>query len=276
MKIASLHWLTLLLLVVQACQAPSSTVPAPAPSLEVVAPAPTVSSPSPSPTVPGDPFLKGVDKAAGATNLAQSAQTPEDWSLVIDQWQRAIAFMKAVPPGSPNRAAAQKLIGQYQDALAQARQQAKSGAKSAPISKAPEEGGTILIAGSPQPTASPSNVNEAIANVNALLQQQTQFFQQKQRFANNLTELGSAIAADTASYTYSMGPVQPKQVVVTAIAKQEGLLSYTGAVFVVKDEKNTDAPVTGICSTPQPAKTLAPTPQIANKTVTCPPGSSKV
>jgi hypothetical protein len=74
-----------------------------------------------------NPFVKGVDKAASATQLAQSAQTTDDWRLVLSQWQRAIAFMQAVPASDPNHAAAQKLLVQYRQALARTQQLAKVG-----------------------------------------------------------------------------------------------------------------------------------------------------
>ncbi|HEY9894240.1 MAG TPA: hypothetical protein V6D34_02330, partial [Candidatus Sericytochromatia bacterium] len=43
---------------------------------------PIIASPSPQPTAIVNPFVKGVDKAASATQLAQSAQTTDDWRLV--------------------------------------------------------------------------------------------------------------------------------------------------------------------------------------------------
>lgn len=255
-----------------------SVTPSPLP--DVLSSSPVVGSPSPIPIATGDPFTKGVDKAASATSLAQSAQSAEDWNLVLTQWQRAIAFMKAVPPSSPNHAAAQKLLAAYQRDLARAQQQAKRGSASQrSAAKGSADGGIPLIAGA-QPSASPSPVNDAAAvavtTINTLLQQQTEFFARQKRFAANLTELGGSIPADTPGYTYGTSVLPSKQVIATATAKQDNLPSYTGTFLLVKDDKNNDATVTAICLTSKPAKVPPAAPQVVNKEIQCPSGSSKL
>ncbi len=252
------------------------------PQPDLLAPSPLAGSPAPTPIVVGDPFAKGVDKAASATSLAQSAQTAEDWKLVLTQWQRAIAFMQAVPPSSPNHAAAQKLLASYQQNLARAQQQAKRGGTSQSLVAAKgssAEGGTPLIAGG-QSSANPDTTKEtattAIATVNALLQQQTEFFAREKRFAATLAELGGSIPADTPNYGYSTSVLQSKQAIAIATAKQEGLPSYTGTLLSVKDDKNNETTVSTLCATSKPSKTPPGTPQLVGKEVQCPSGASKV
>lgn len=77
-------------------------------------PAPIVSQ-SPSPQ--SEPFRRAVNDAMSAAKLTQSAQSQEDWNLVIHQWQQAIALMNAVPVSSPHYAVAQKKVGEYQKNL---------------------------------------------------------------------------------------------------------------------------------------------------------------
>ena len=243
---------------------------------------PVIGSPSPLPTATGDPFAKGVDKAASATSLTQSAQTAEDWNLVLTQWQRAIDFMKAVPSSSSNHAAAQKLLANYQADLARAQQQAKRGGASrrAIAAKGNSDDSSIPIISSGQASATSDTTKDAattaIATVNALLQQQTEFLAKQKRFAASLTELSSSIPSDTPSYTYSTSVLQSKQVIATAAAKQDGLPSYTGTLFSVKDEQNIETTITTLCLTSKPAKTPPAVPQLIGKEGQCPSGSAKL
>ncbi|MBW4691863.1 MAG: type IV pilin-like G/H family protein [Lyngbya sp. HA4199-MV5] len=262
-----------------ACSTSRPTATSPSPELVIASP---TGSPLPTPTVTGDPFAKGVDKAASATSLAQSAQTPEDWNLVLSQWQRAIAFMKAVPESSPNYAAARKLLSSYQQDLVRAQQQAKrGGAQTTAVARGRgAEEGTPLIAGN-QPLANPNAAEEtattAVATVKALLQQQTEFFAKEKRYAPTLAELGSTIPVDTPNYTYSTNLLPPsKQAIATATAKQDGLPSYLGILLSIKDDKNNDTIVTMICATSKPSKTPPGAPQLVGKEIQCPSGAMKV
>jgi predicted aspartyl protease len=66
--------------------------------------------------------------AANATTIAESAQSPDDWSLAVSRWQEAISLLKAVPNSSPYSKNAKSKITQYQQQLADASKRAK-GAK---------------------------------------------------------------------------------------------------------------------------------------------------
>ncbi len=61
----------------------------------------------------GNFFERGLDKAAGAFSISQSAQSTSDWNLVANQYQDAIALMKLVQRGNPYFDIAQSKIGEY-------------------------------------------------------------------------------------------------------------------------------------------------------------------
>lgn len=228
--------------------------------------------PTPTPTIPGDPFEKGLDRAASATTLGQAAQTQDDWNLVISRWQQAIAFMKAVPTSSPDRGAAQKLLVEYQQSLNRAQQRAKSPGQSSTAVRRTQDEGIPLIAGSNSSSDLESSP-DVVATLNRLNQQQIQFFTKQKRFATNLKEL-NVTGIDTATYTYSTAAIQPTQAASTAIAKQDGP-SYTGAVFIEQDEKGNPIPIAGICIT-APATKTPPIPELVSQKITCPPGSKNI
>lgn len=69
-------------------------------------------------------FDMALDKASGALTISQSAQSSDDWNLVVNQWREAIALMKSIPATSPNKSLAQKKLVQYQHNLSYAQQQA--------------------------------------------------------------------------------------------------------------------------------------------------------
>ncbi|MEO9127192.1 MAG: hypothetical protein ABI262_21270 [Microcoleus sp.] len=71
-----------------------------------------------------DPFAESVNFATQASNLAQSANSKEDWDEVAGLWVQAVAWMQAVPPGSPRRAFAEKKVIEYMKNLVYSQQQA--------------------------------------------------------------------------------------------------------------------------------------------------------
>ncbi|PSB20529.1 hypothetical protein C7B65_06380 [Phormidesmis priestleyi ULC007] len=107
------------------------------------------------------------DKAISAENLAQSAQSKEDWNLVINQWNRAIALLPPLSSAGAQKANVQQKRADYQSKLANAQQKAKTNPRqlvtggSQPIGK----GIPLIIApdspdpktASPSPTASPAS-----------------------------------------------------------------------------------------------------------------------
>ena len=75
-----------------------------------------------------NPFDQSVRSALKAANLAQTANTQQQWDEVARYWVQAVAWMQAVPPNSPQRAFAEKKVVEYMRNLAYSQQQAAIGA----------------------------------------------------------------------------------------------------------------------------------------------------
>ncbi|MEG4624045.1 hypothetical protein Q5691_07010 [Microcoleus sp. w1-18aA5] len=73
-----------------------------------------------------DAFTESVNFATQASNLAQSANSKQDWDEVAALWVQAVAWMQAVPPGSPRRAFAEKKVIEYMKNLVYSQQQASA------------------------------------------------------------------------------------------------------------------------------------------------------
>jgi len=71
-----------------------------------------------------DAFTESVNFATQASNLAQSANSKQDWDEVATLWVQAVAWMQAVPPGSPRRTFAEKKVVEYMRNLVYSQQQA--------------------------------------------------------------------------------------------------------------------------------------------------------
>ncbi|MGP1386152.1 MAG: hypothetical protein ACTS2F_21515 [Thainema sp.] len=69
-------------------------------------------------------FEQAVMKAANATELADVAQTVDDWERVVQHWQTAIALIQAIPATDDKYAIAQQRLPAYQQQLQVAQQQA--------------------------------------------------------------------------------------------------------------------------------------------------------
>ncbi|TAG92725.1 MAG: hypothetical protein EAZ09_04425 [Oscillatoriales cyanobacterium] len=71
-----------------------------------------------------DGFSEAISFATEASNLAQSANSKQDWDEVAALWVQAVAWMQAVPLGSPKRAFAEKKVVEYMKNLTYSQQQA--------------------------------------------------------------------------------------------------------------------------------------------------------
>jgi hypothetical protein len=100
--------------------------PLPTPTPLSVAPTPIPASPTPPPVNTATAYQDAVAKRAQAERLAQTAQSGDDWGLVVSQWQQAIALLEAVPADSPDYTNAQAQLPGYQTKLADAEQRAAS------------------------------------------------------------------------------------------------------------------------------------------------------
>jgi type IV pilus assembly protein PilA len=121
---------------------------------------------------------------------------------------------------------------------------------------------------------------EAKTNVGSMTRAQQAYFLEKQKFATswNDPQLGLGIPSESINYSYKIipQPGKPKQIMISAVAKQPTLKSFAGAVFVVGSAKEATT-VTQICQTDTVSE-VAPT-QIAAPTgltddPKCPAGST--
>jgi hypothetical protein len=85
---------------------------------------------------------------------------------------------------------------------------------------------------------------------------QQAYYLENDKFATNIEDLGIGIKPETENYRYQdcASRQSTQSVMMTAQAKRPELRSYTGAVFVVKDN-NEDLTVAGICETDEPSST---------------------
>lgn len=294
--------LGLLGLAVGCLTACTSGLPGSPPAASPIAVTPSVSSPSPSPTLAGNPLERGQDKATGARTLAEAAKTPDDWKLVVIQWQQAIRWLQAVPKSSPDRKTADQLLPEYRQALmiaqAQIRRSLRPEPKQAPPPVANGSGEPLLIvAGGGGEAASPMpSGQEAVAHLKLLQQRQIEIFTQTKAFATSIAALAGPKStpspataaqsspeakqpelknlAETASFVYQMAVSQPSQVAILAIPKQDGLPSYSSLV-VQRSQQETPF-LTQICVTSQPSRTPPAAPQISGNSLKCPADSQAV
>lgn len=61
-----------------------------------------------------DTFEQAINKAKRAAKLTNSAQSQDEWKIVVSRWSEAIELMETVPISSPDYAIAQQKIIQYQ------------------------------------------------------------------------------------------------------------------------------------------------------------------
>lgn len=69
-------------------------------------------------------YRLALDRADSANSISQSAQSREDWQLVVSRWRQAIALLKRVPPKDPNRKLANQKLPEFQKNLSLAQKRA--------------------------------------------------------------------------------------------------------------------------------------------------------
>jgi predicted aspartyl protease len=80
-------------------------------------------------------FELGLDKAASALSISQSAQSSEDWRLVASQFREAIALMQNVEPQSQEFGLAQTKITEYERRIKYAQRKANPSPPPPPVVK---------------------------------------------------------------------------------------------------------------------------------------------
>jgi clan AA aspartic protease (TIGR02281 family) len=145
-----------------------TTTPAPTPEVSA-SPAPVASfSPSPAASpadtaalnasIANDRYQDALNTAAAARAISETALAKEDWSLVADRWQESVSKLKEVPKNSINYPLAMKILPQFQQNSATARQKAanfKAPKADQPISDLNKSDPTKKISKSEENTDSP-------------------------------------------------------------------------------------------------------------------------
>jgi hypothetical protein len=250
-------------------------------------PAPAAKPASPgakSPTAVAQPpsnleenFQTAQDKAEGARQLSQTAQTREDWQLIASQWQRSITLLKTLPKGHKHHKQAQTLLAEYQTGLGQANRLAQTGGALKPSSTAGSSGGGNVAISVGSSLSTEGGAQEGSANLAAINQKQLDFFTQKQRFAASLQELDKDAFLTTESYRYTAQGLDGDRAVTTAVAQVNGLPSYVGLLQLKKDAKGkVTGSLTGLCVTKNPVKSAPATPSFKDDQIQCPAGTTSV
>ena len=121
---------------------------------------------------------------------------------------------------------------------------------------------------------------EGRQNLGSMSRAQQAYYLESSKFATTIEELGIGIKPETENYRYQVLPQanQNQSVMMTAQAKRPRLRSYTGAVFVVKNNGE-DLTVAGICETDEPSSTppaMPTAPQNATAGIQCATGSHRL
>jgi predicted aspartyl protease len=105
----------------------SNSVKTPTPQPSIAASPEPMQSPArqPKPPEPSkeDFYIQALDKADSARNISQSAQSDDDWKLVISQWQEAIRLLRSLPASSPYKPMAKGKLTEFQQGLNEAKKQ---------------------------------------------------------------------------------------------------------------------------------------------------------
>lgn len=140
----------------------SSQVTAPMPSAvpavgKTTQPSP-VATPVKSATPKTDPYQQAIERASNAYTMGRSAQSRDDWRLVVNRWQQAIELMQTVPNSNARHQQAKQKLAEYRQHLVHAQQQANRSTKVANpdgVIVLPRQAG-VLPSPSPRPVVTPS------------------------------------------------------------------------------------------------------------------------
>ncbi|KAI9130359.1 hypothetical protein ON05_021210 [Acaryochloris sp. CCMEE 5410] len=92
------------------------------------------------------------------------------------------------------------------------------------------------------------------------------------RFTTNLQKLESDSPKDSGEFQLQVLEANENKAIVAAIAKQNGIFSYTGAVYA----QDASIPVSAICKSNEPTQTPPGTPRLTGSTIVCAQGSTVV
>ncbi|BAZ32895.1 general secretion pathway protein H [Cylindrospermum sp. NIES-4074] len=123
--------------------------------------------------------------------------------------------------------------------------------------------------------ASKAKQAEAKNYIGTMNRAQQAYFLENGKFASTISELQLGIKSETTNYSYSVNVINPKRSVrLTAKAKNSGIKSYTGAVFVQNAKESFT--IAGVCETNAPSQTPPSMPQFVKGIIRCPAGSQSL
>lgn len=149
--------------------------------------------------------------------------------------------------------------------------------KTSEATKVPAEIEVIELETSEASQSAERPENEAKTYMSALTQVQQAHYQEVGKFAAAIEEVSIGLRTETESYRYRIVPQgdETQSVMITAVAKNAQLPSYTSAVFVTQVNGKTTT-VAQICETNQPSTSppAMPTePRDSSSKIQCPTGS---
>ncbi|WP_019499940.1 type IV pilin-like G/H family protein [Pseudanabaena sp. PCC 6802] len=108
--------------------------------------------------------------------------------------------------------------------------------------------------------------SEARSYTSSLNKGQQAFFVEKNRFSSSIDDLGVGIKSETNNYSYRVRVFDNKRVQTMGIAKKDGLRSYTGAVFVLRERNTSDVTSVDIlCESDRLTKAIPPIPTASSE-----------
>lgn len=122
----------------------------------------------------------------------------------------------------------------------------------------------------------------AKTSVNRLNRGQQGLFIEKSRFSSNIEDLGVGVQTETDDFFYRVRVFDNKRVQTMGIPKKDGLNSYTGGVFVLRDRYHSQnvSPLAILCESDRPTKAIPPIPtassEFSDAQLKCPPGYTQV
>ncbi len=101
------------------------------------------------------------------------------------------------------------------------------------------------------------------------------YYTEKDKFTTSIEELGIGIRPETASYSYKIKLMGKNGVQTLGIAKNDNFKSYTGAVFVIKiNRENTTVAI--LCQSEKPGKIIPPAPKLVKNIPQCATGTKEL
>lgn len=114
--------------------------------------------------------------------------------------------------------------------------------------------------------------DEAKSTIGSINRAQQAYYLEQGRFTSQFGQLGIGVPSETNFYSYKIARAEPKRTIATAAAKQTGLRSYAGVVYVLSNNTT----ITAICETNSASRTPPALPQLVRNNIQCPGGSTRL